>query len=209
MPKCPPCFSKVGNCRTGWSGRHGTTMTTAFLPSMRNGHCLTRLVWTAALISDLFCQDTPSTDLDPLKETIVQALGAAVPEGGVPISPGDIDAILDASQDFSDRLECFVAEQVPVGVVDFFEVIEITHQQTKGMPGVPGVFHGTLDLVVEALSVCNLSEFVGIGRVGQGALFRAERLDFLLRFRCLLGGGCEIHFGADTQLRELGHGHHA
>ncbi len=59
-----------------------------------DGHCLTRLVWAAALISDLFCQDTPSTDLDPLKETIVQALGAIVPEGCVPISPGDIDTIL-------------------------------------------------------------------------------------------------------------------
>ncbi len=59
-----------------------------------DGHCLTRLVWTAALISDLFCQDTPSKDLDPLKETIVQVLGVNVPEGGAAISPDDVDAIL-------------------------------------------------------------------------------------------------------------------
>ena len=34
MLKCPPCSSEGGNCRTAWSWRHGTTMTTAFLPLM-------------------------------------------------------------------------------------------------------------------------------------------------------------------------------
>ncbi len=81
-------------------------------PMDEDGYCLTRLVWTAALISDLFCQDIPSTDLDPLKETIVQALSAAVPEGGVRISPGDIDAILEQV----DQYVCQTAQDISLQI---------------------------------------------------------------------------------------------
>ena len=84
----------------------------AIPPVDEDGHCLTRLVWTAALISDLFCQDTPSTDLDPLKKTIVQALGAAVPVGGVPLLPGDIDSILEQV----DQYVCQTAKNISLQI---------------------------------------------------------------------------------------------
>jgi diguanylate cyclase (GGDEF)-like protein len=81
-------------------------------PIDEDGHYLTRLVWTAALISDLFCQDAPSTDLDPLKETIVQALGGTVPEGGVAISPDDIDTILEGV----DQYVCQMAQDISLQI---------------------------------------------------------------------------------------------
>ncbi len=77
-----------------------------------DGHCLTRLVWAAALISDLFCQDTPSTDLDPLKETIVQALGANLPEGCVPISLDETDTIFEGI----DQYVCQTARNISLQI---------------------------------------------------------------------------------------------
>ena len=92
-------------------------------PFDEDGHFLTRLVWTAALISDLFCQETPSTDLGPLKETIVQALGANVPEGGAPISPDEIDTILE-------RIDKYVRQtaqniSLPIGETKSYEELRV------------------------------------------------------------------------------------
>lgn len=60
-----------------------------------NGHFLTRLVWAAAKVSDLFCNDIPLGDLPAVKDTIAQALNGAIKSGGMSISSEDLDTILD------------------------------------------------------------------------------------------------------------------
>jgi len=88
-----------------------------------DGHCLTRLVWTAALISDLFCQDTPSADLSPLRETIVQALGADAPEGGTPISPDGIDTILEGVDHYVRQTAQNIS--LPIGETKSYEELRV------------------------------------------------------------------------------------
>ncbi len=81
-------------------------------PADENGHYLTRLVWAAAKISDLFCSDIPLTELTTVKDMITGALNDIIGVRGEVISPEDMDTILDQV----DQHVCQTAEQISLAI---------------------------------------------------------------------------------------------
>ena len=81
-------------------------------PVDQDGHCLTCLVWAAAKISDLFCNDIPACELDSIKSKIVGALTDVTQSENVAVTITGVEEILDQI----DREVCETANQISLNI---------------------------------------------------------------------------------------------